>query len=149
MSERYDQLKIHYVSYKGQTKANIVINGCNLIGLLSFIEARIKAEDDEAPVGSYRFLPPEVLYEGLVRTETEDRFEKRNDAPLTECANCGEIHCWSVFTIVERGENSVIWTLRHNHRDWDYGLKLRFDRIAYDAEMNGLRHHSLRAVEGI
>ena len=141
MPERYDRLRIHYVSSKGNTRACIEINGCSLIGLLSFRENRIKDLDDEAPAGSYHFLPPDVLYEGFMRTETENCFEKQNGIPLVTCSDCGEIHCWSVAAVVQRAGDCVFWTLRHNHRGWNYGLRFCFEKNIYDAEINGLRSH--------
>lgn len=146
MSENFDRLSIHFSTCKGITRASILINRCGLIGLLSFLESRVKAPQDLAPVGSYRYLPPEILYNGLINAEAAGA-ERPSGIPLVTCADCGEIHCWSVSAVVEREENCVIWTLRHNHRDWDYGLEFRFDRKAYDDEITKLKYHILHIAE--
>lgn len=146
MSGNFDRLSIHFSTRKGITRASIIINGCGLIGLLSFIESRVKEPCDEAPSGSYRYLPPEVLYNGLINAETENTY-KRYGVPLVTCADCGVIFCWSVSAIIESDENCVTWSLRHNHRDWDYDLTLRFDRKAYDDEIAKLKYHILHTAE--
>ncbi|MDO5445110.1 MAG: hypothetical protein Q4F31_05760 [Eubacteriales bacterium] len=141
MSERYDQLKFHFVTSKGNRRVPIEINGCGLIGLLSFTETRIKEPDDEAPTGSYYYLDPNTLYENLTRAEVEGTYEKEVGAPLVCCKECGEIHCWSVYAVVERTGNSVVWTLRHNHRNWDYGLQFCFERKQYDSQIRYFKCH--------
>lgn len=149
MTGRHDCLQIQYVSLKGSSerKAHIKINGCGLISLLSFMETRIKEPDDEALAGNYRYLFLKELYENLVNAETDGTYEKEFGAPLVCCHTCEDVYCWSVYAVVKRDEDSVVWTLRHNHRNWDYGLKFRFDRKAYDYEMYGLKCYIKRIEE--
>ena len=147
MPERYDRLKFRFVTSNGKRKVPIVINGCDLIGLLSFTETRIKEQSDEASAGSYYYLDPTTLYENLIKSEVEGTYEKVSGAPLVCCKECRDIHCWSVYAVVERTENSVVWTLRHNHRNWDYGLRFCFEKTLYDSEISLLKYHVNRIAE--
>lgn len=147
MSERYDKLKFLFITSKGNRRVPVEINGCGLTGLLSFMETRIKEQDDEAPTGNYRYLDPISLYENLTRAEIEGTYEKEAGAPLVRCKECGEIHCWSVYAVVERDESSVVWTFRHNHRNWDYGMRFRFERKQYDSQICFLKRWVERITE--
>lgn len=147
MPERYDQLKFRFITSQGNRRVSIEINGCGLIGLLSFTETRVKEPDDEAPTGNYYYLDPNILYENLSHAEIEGTYENEAGAPLVCCKECGEIHCWSVYATVERDENTVVWTLRHNHRNWDYGLRFCFERKQYDLQISYLKYHVDRIAE--
>lgn len=147
MPEKYDRLSFIFVKNKGNKTAHIRINGCSFIELLSFTETRIKELNDDAHTGNYNYLNPCVLYENLINAQTEGTYERENGAPLVCCKSCGDIYCWSVYALIERNENSVVWTLRHNHRNWDYGLKFCFEREKYDTELRLLRCYLDRITE--
>lgn len=124
---------------KPEPVIGIYINGTELVDILRPIEDALKEFGDECESGGYGHLSASELYRELVSAAVPETFDSYYGAHLLCCKSCGECGCWSVLAKVEASEDTVVWTLSHNHRDWDYKLRYIFSRIEYDNAVKGLK----------
>lgn len=103
----------------------IYINGREIIELLREIETPLAMGEGHIGIaGAYGHLTPKQLYSELTDLE---------ECALLCCGDCGFIGCWSVLVNVEMDERYVYWKeFRNNHRDWEYNISYKFDRLEYE-----------------
>ena len=137
---KYDELDFRQMPLSGEDGgAGIYINGRELVDIIIPIEDHLIGAGDKCAPGEYSHLPADMLYKELSDAAVPGTYAYNDGAYLTCCLICESCSCWSLLAHVKTTEDEVIWTLSHNHRNWDYGVQFCFEKTQYEAALNRLR----------
>ena len=120
----------------------IYINGVELISILKPIEKPFYEAENwkQQKDGGYGHIEPDILYDLLAEALIEGSYSNTGGVEALCCSGCGEFGCWSVEIFVTEDDDYIYWgNFSHNHRDWEYGLSYKFEKSAYNKEMEKLK----------
>ncbi len=116
----------------------IYIDGREMADTIAAIERPYKEEEGlDLDVEDYGHLPAADLY-GELSMATDEIYG--SEVYLFCCRSCGEPGCWSVTCRVAEDEEYVYWyDFEHEHRDWEYHLRYKFEKCQYDESLGKLK----------
>jgi hypothetical protein len=132
----------------------IFIDGQDLIGLLKTYELPFaKKEGSPSIAGGYQGLSPETLFKNLT-SHPENHNSEENKSDILDC-ECGVWGCWSLMTLIEKGEDSITWSdfeqlhrQKDSHNYWDYSKfgPFEFAKTDYENELEKLKNYPQHGV---
>lgn len=130
-----DSLKFKIITPKRKDKTKVVeiyINEIELIDIVSPIEIPFATKENHPELaGDYEHQTMEELYYHLTKYS--------ENVELLCCKGCGFAGCWSITINIEIDDKYVYWKgFKNNHRDWEYNISYKFDRVKYENELKQL-----------
>lgn len=125
----------------------VIIDGENLLEVIRRIEKPYLQSERclwlQDCDHDYGHVSQKDLYDDLLSATVKGSFAHDFGVYLFCCGGCGEPGCWSVTCRVKEDDKFVFWfDFKHEHRDWDYNLKYKFEKKAYQTVMNELQFMS-------
>ena len=138
-----DSIKFYLNDYEieGESFTEVVvkINGEPLLELIKRREQSFAAKDGQASIaGDYAYLSLIDFEELFLRAALEaDLAQDERDVVLLSCP-CGIWSCWYLALRVKFETETVKLCEFKNPRrkDWQYGLKFKFDRVSFMSEIS-------------
>lgn len=109
----------------------IYLNDIELIEILKEVEKTYALKEGKLKLaGAYGHLTPKELYTNLMAN---------NNVELLCCSECGNSSCWSIIIKIKKDQDYIYWQkFKHNHREWQYNISYKFDKILYEQAIKKL-----------